>query len=504
MHCKCQNDTLICYIHKDNKKLGCLDKMSTSKVIAVDLDGTLTLTDTFHEAVLALVRKKPLMLFLLPFWLLNGIANLKLKVSQNCVLNVTTLPYNLPLIDWLREQKFNGKKIILYTEAEEHVALAVAKHLDLFDAVIAKDVTPNLKGGNKRNTLQERYGNNSYDYVGNSSSDIKIWAGASNAIVVNASHSVQAKASQVAPIILTFPSVNLRILDWIRLLRLHQWIKNLLLFVPLLAAHQFSGIQSIATLLIAFLSFSLCASSSYIANDLLDLESDRNHPRKKYRTFASAKLPIKLGLAIALILISLSIALGAIVGTEFLIILFLYFILTFAYSLVLKRVLLVDCLTLASLYTLRIIAGAVTASLSLSFWLLAFSVFIFLSLALVKRYAELAVQALEGKSVAHGRGYLTSDASLLQTLGVSSGYISVLVIALYLQSKDVAPLYEQPIAIWFMLPIHLFWVSWVWLKAARGEMHDDPIVFAVKDKASLIVATLTIIVIVFATHGVGN
>jgi 4-hydroxybenzoate polyprenyltransferase len=162
---------------------------------------------------------------------------------------------------------------------------------------------------------------------------------------------------------------------------------------------------------------------------------------------------------------------------------------------------LVDCLTLATLYTLRIIAGAAAVSISLSFWLLAFSVFIFLSLSLVKRYAELVVQEQKGENTVHGRGYLVSDASLLQTLGVSSGYISTLVIALYVHSEDVVSIYAQPIAIWLVLPILLFWISWVWLKAARGEMHDDPIIFAVKDKASLLVAAFTVVVFLYAGTG---
>ena len=247
----------------------------------------------------------------------------------------------------------------------------------------------------------------------------------------------------------------------------------------------------------------MCASSVYITNDLLDLESDRLHPRKKHRPFASAKLPIAIGAVIAALLIGLSISLAVMVGAEFLVVLLLYLLITMAYSLALKRMVLVDCLTLATLYTIRIMAGAAAASLSPSFWLMAFSVFIFLSLAFVKRYAELIVQLQAGKSVAHGRGYEVSDASLLQTFGVSSGYISALVIALYMRSEDVVSLYAQPTAIWMVLPIILFWVSWVWLKAARGEMHDDPIVFAVKDKASLLVAALTAVVFVYAATGMG-
>ena len=475
--------------------------MSSSKVIVVDLDGTLTLTDTLHESVIALIRTKPFMLFLIPIWLAKGVAYLKFKVAENTVLDVTTLPYNVPFIDWLKEQKASGKEIVLCTAANELIAHNVFKHFDFFDDVIASDEYINLKSTNKRKALERKYGEHGYDYAGNSSADIEVWGGASQAIVVNANARVLAKATKVASVSETFPSENPSLSVWLKALRVHQWLKNLLLFVPLLAAHQFGNFQSLATLTLAFISFSLCASSVYIINDLLDLESDRRHPRKKNRPFASAKLPISLGVAVAPLLIGSSVTLGAIVGKDFLVILLLYLSLTAAYSLALKRVVLVDCLTLATLYTVRIIAGAAAVSVTLSFWLLAFSVFMFLSLALVKRYAELKVQIQEGNSSAHGRGYIVSDAPLLQTLGVSSGYISALVIVLYVRSEDVVSSYAEPLAIWLVLPILLFWVSWVWLKAERGEMHDDPIVFAAKDKASLAVAALTIVVFVYAATG---
>jgi 4-hydroxybenzoate polyprenyltransferase/phosphoserine phosphatase len=475
--------------------------MVETRVIAVDLDGTLTLTDTLYEAALVLARSKPIMLFLLPFWLVKSVAYFKLKVAENSVLDVTTLPYNAPFIDWLKEQKASGKEIVLCTAANELIARNVYNHFDLFDDFIASDETTNLKSANKRKELEDKYGEHGYDYAGNSSADLEVWAGAAQAIVVNASVTVLTKASKVASVSETFPSENPNLSVWLKALRVHQWLKNLLLFVPLLAAHQFGNFQSLATLTLAFISFSLCASSVYIINDLLDLESDRRHPRKKNRPFASAKLPISLGLVVALALIGSSVTLGAVVGEEFLVILLLYLSLTVAYSMALKRLVLIDCLTLATLYTVRIIAGAVAVSVSLSFWLLAFSVFMFFSLALVKRYAELKVQILEAKSFAHGRGYVVSDAPLLQTLGVTSGYISALVLALYVQSEDIVSLYAQPLAIWLVLPILLFWVSWVWLKAERGEMHDDPIVFAASDKASLVVTVLTVVVFIYAATG---
>lgn len=212
-----------------------------------------------------------------------------------------------------------------------------------------------------------------------------------------------------------------------KVLRVHQWMKNLLLFIPLLAGHAFGHLEPWLALGLAFLSFSLCASTVYIANDLLDLESDRLHPRKRKRPFASGLVPAWMGVAAAPVLLAVSLALGASVGGNFLPWLLFYFGVTCACSWVLKRLVLVDYLTLAMLYTLRVVAGAAAAGVVLSFWLLAFSAFLFLSLAFVKRYAELQVQILDGKRIAHGRGYLTTDAPLVQMLGITSGYAAVVV-----------------------------------------------------------------------------
>jgi len=278
--------------------------MNEAQAIAVDLDGTLTLTDTLHESVLTLVRNKPYLLLLLPFWLFKGIAHLKQKVAENSELDVTTLPYNQLLIDWLKEEKLRGKKIVLSTAANEKIAKAVVRHLDLFDAFIASDSKTNLKSARKRDALQERYGVEGYDYAGNSNDDLEVWADASNAVVVNASENVLKKASTLTSVTQVFRSEQAGITVWLKALRIHQWLKNLLLFVPLLAAHQIGNAQFLGLLLIAFLSFSLCASSVYITNDLLDLESDRIHPRKRFRPFASAKLSVLHGVIAAPLLIA--------------------------------------------------------------------------------------------------------------------------------------------------------------------------------------------------------
>ncbi len=453
--------------------------------LVVDLDGTLILTDTLHEAALRALRDKPLSVLRIPFWLMKGKAYLKQKLTHCSEFDPSTLPYNQALITWLKEQQATGRSLILCTAADQVIAEAVAKHLGLFNQVIASDGENNLAGSHKAAGLVKQFGEKGFDYVGNAQPDLQVWQHARRAIVVNASESLERAAKTCCEVekVFTRPVIGLSV--WRRALRLHQWMKNCLLFVPILAAHQIPDVVRSSDLLMAFLSFSLCASAVYLANDLLDLDSDRQHPRKKFRPFASGQLSVVTGVLLAPLLLIAAIWLGLQIPGQFLGWLIFYFILTCAYSLLLKRVVLIDCLTLAVLYTVRLIAGASAASMSLSFWLLAFAVFLFLSLAFVKRYAELEIQLLSGKEKTHGRGYFTSDASLVQTLGVTAGFSAVLVLALYLNSEAVVKLYKAPEIIWGAVPVMLFWISWMWMQAHRGKMHDDPLVFALKDKASL-------------------
>jgi len=442
-------------------------------------------TDMLHESALWMLRDKPLDVLRIPGWLMSGKAVLKRELAGRATFQPASLPYNEHLLAWLAQQRAAGRKLILCTASDHAIAHAIANHLGVFDEVMASDGQVNLAGRNKAAALQERFGEGGFDYVGNSSADLAVWALARRAIVVNASNSIVNKARQLFDVEHVFPRAELGLRALARVLRVHQWLKNLLLFVPLLAGHQFGGIEPWLALALAFVSFSLCASTVYIANDLLDLESDRQHPRKRSRPFASGLVPAWMGVVLAPVLLFVSLLLGARVGGDFLPWLLFYFAVTCAYSWWLKRLILVDCLTLAMLYTLRIVAGAAAAGIVLSFWLLAFSVFLFLSLAFVKRYAELQVQILAGKQKAHGRGYLTSDAPLVQMLGITAGYAAVVVLSLYLNSDAVLALYRQPEIVWGAVPVILFWVSWIWMQAHRGHMHDDPLVFAVKDRASL-------------------
>ena len=469
--------------------------------LVVDLDGTLVHSDMLHESALRVFRDKPFDILLIPFWLIKGKAILKQNLATRTSFNPEFLPYNRELLMWLQQKRAEGRKLVLCTASDRSFAISIAKHLGIFDEIIASDGSINLSGSHKAEILEQRFGRGGFDYVGNANADLLVWERSRHAIVVNASSDLVNKAGRICKVEQEFPKKASGFTAWRRVFRLHQWLKNLLLFVPIFAAHQLTSIDIWATLTIAFFSFGFCASSVYITNDLLDLENDHQHPRKQKRPFASGRVPVWVGVAVAPILFLISSILGSYVGGSFLGWLIFYFVLTCAYSWGLKRLMLVDCLVLAMLYTLRIIAGAAVAGHTLSFWLLAFSVFLFLSLAFLKRYAELDNQLRSGKQKAHGRGYHSSDAPLIQTLGIASGYASVLVLALYLNSESVVILYQTPELVWGTVPIMLFWISWMWMQAHRGMMHDDPLVFALKDKASLLSGVLFSIVLGIGSVG---
>jgi 4-hydroxybenzoate polyprenyltransferase len=271
--------------------------------------------------------------------------------------------------------------------------------------------------------------------------------------------------------------------------------------VPLLASHRVGELDLLVSGMLAFVLFGLCASSVYLLNDLLDMEDDRQHPSKRFRPLASGAVPIR-----AVLLVFPALLLGAFAGAawllpwKFTLALASYYALTLAYSLVLKRIMTVDVITLAMLYTMRIVAGTFAFDVSLTFWMLAFSMFLFLSLAMVKRYAELRESRNKNKTdLTHGRGYYPSDLEMISSQGVASGYLAVMVLALYIQDQNTLALYHHPQVIWLACPLLLYWVTRTWMMAHRGWMHDDPVVFAMKDRNSLILGVLFAIVFWFAT-----
>jgi 4-hydroxybenzoate polyprenyltransferase/phosphoserine phosphatase len=458
--------------------------------LVVDLDGTLIRADMLHESAVRRFRADPLSLPRWPLWLARGKAYLKQRLTEGIAFDPAALPYNGALLDWLQTQRQAGRRLVLCTASDQHLAQAIADHLGLFDEVLASDGNVNLKAEAKAAALTARFGPRGFDYAGNDEADFAVWSAARRAIVVNASGALERRARARFDVQTAFGRERAGWRVWLRALRLHHWVKNVLLFVPLLAAHHWFDGAGWLNALLGFLAFGLCASSVYLTNDLMDLESDRRHPRKRQRPLAAGALSIPAALAAAPLLLAASYLIAWLVNPRFVAWLTIYFVLTCAYSLGLKRLTLVDCLTLAILYTLRIIAGSMAVRVPMSFWALTFSGALFLSLALVKRYAELLVQQSAGREVAHGRGYVTGDAPLLRSLGVAAGYMAVVVLSLYLNSDMVRQLYRTPQLLALAAPIVVYWVSWIWLCAARGQMHDDPLVFAFKDRASLIAGLL--------------
>jgi 4-hydroxybenzoate polyprenyltransferase len=456
-------------------------------VLCVDLDGTLLRTDLLYEAVLALLRANPFYVLLLPWWLLRGKAALKAEISRRVELDPADLPYDERVLDLLRAH--DGTRV-LCTASDDRLAQAVATHLGLFDTVLASDGRCNLSGARKAQALTERYGAGGFDYAGNGRVDLHVWRHARSAWVVNGSAGLARAAGGLTRVAGHLPSQGGGLRTWLRAMRLHQWLKNLLVLLPLLASHRFLEPPAILAALTVFAAFSLCASGVYILNDLFDLAADRQHPRKKQRPFAAGELPLLHGFVATAVLTLAGFALAFGVNLRTGLVLAAYCACTLAYSLYLKRKAMVDVLLLAGLYTLRIIAGTVAIGAALSFWLLAFSMFIFLSLAMLKRYTELSALGASGRNAANGRGYQVDDLALLQSLGGASGYLAVLVFALYINSPESLVLYSHPKALWLICPLLLYWISRAWMVARRGEMHDDPVVFAATDRVSQGVAVL--------------
>lgn len=465
--------------------------------LCVDLDGTLIHSDLLLESALALLGRNPLYLFAMAFWLLRGKAHLKREIARRCKIEVATLPYNAALVEWLRAER-GQRRLVLCTASDAGYAHAVAAHLDLFSEVLASDGRSNLSGRHKAARLVERYGDRKFDYAGNTKVDLAVWRHARQGVVVGPSASLGKAAARVTTVERVFERERRPVRIWTRALRLHQWLKNLLVFLPLLAAHRLFSLDAAAHAAAAFVAFGLCASGVYLLNDLLDLASDRRHPRKRERPFAAGTLPLTAGLVAAPALTLAAFALALVIAPLFALTLLGYYVLTLAYSFRLKRIVMLDVVVLAALYTIRIVAGAAAIAQPLSFWLLAFSMFIFLSLAMLKRYTELRMLQANGWNNAEGRGYRVDDLGLIQSLGAASGYLSVLVLALYINSTASEVLYHRPEVLWLLCPLLLYWISRMWVVAHRGQMHDDPVIYAMVDRVSRVVLVLCAVVVIGA------
>lgn len=486
---------------------------SSEPPLCVDLDGTLVKSDTLLDATLLLLRQQPASPMQWPAWLRKGRAGFKREITDRAVVEVEHLPYNKPLLDYLREEHARGRRIYLATAADVAFATRVADYVGLFEGVLASDGHHNLAGKNKLLAFQAQFPGG-FTYIGNAMPDRTLLQASHTPMVANPHSSLRAALrSDGTQVHREFNDQKPRAKVLLKAIRLHQWAKNSLVFLPALLAHDFSP-RSLLVSLIAFLSLSFCASATYIINDLLDIEADRRHPRKRRRPFAAGDLSpiVGVGVVTGFFLVSLLFALlipdvyALLPGPNglhahlraphlFLLWLGIYTLTTLSYSFFLKRVTLVDVVVLSGLYTVRILAGSAACGVFVSAWLGAFSVFFFLSLAYVKRFSELNLMLGSGRSGASGRGYHTGDMEQLRSFGTSSGFASVVVLTMYVSNLDAAHLYRHTPRLWLLVPILILWISRVWLLASRGELHEDPVVYAITDRRSWLLGAVCAVIV---------
>jgi 4-hydroxybenzoate polyprenyltransferase len=455
--------------------------------LCVDLDGTLVKSDTLVDSLLALARTRPALLYKLPAHLLRGKAGFKDFVASSVALDVTHLPYNRPLLRYLQQEHAQGRPIYLATGADRRIADRVAAHLGIFHGVLSSDGTTNLTGSKKLSLLRSRFGDAPFDYIGNDTVDLPLLTLARQPMVANPNLRLRMslRRRKLAPT-QTFEEKQHPLKALLKAARVHQWAKNVLMFLPLILSHGLT-LPNLLTETMAFFCFSLTASATYIVNDLLDIEADRRHARKRLRPFAAGDLSAISGAAILVLFLALSFGGALFLAPAFQAWLALYLVTTLSYSLFLKRIALIDVLVLSGLYTLRIQAGGAATGTPISHWMAGFSIFLFLSLAFVKRFAELENLRASTLPPRNGRGYLVADIEQLRALGTSSFFAAVVIFAIYISSKEVMALYHHPNFLWLIVPLQILWLSRVWLLASRGQLNEDPVVFALTDRLSLLI-----------------
>lgn len=460
--------------------------MPSQAPLYVDLDGTLIKSDVSIESLLLLLKQNLLYLALVPIWLSKGLANLKAEIAARVQLPVEHLPLNPEFWRFLQEEKQRGRRLILISASNAKLVSAVGDYLSLFDAVIGSDARLNLKADNKLARIRQLNPDQPFAYAGNARADQPIWAAADEVITVNCDPALgNGLASHGQIQHFDVPDSKL-VLLW-KAMRPHQWLKNGLVFLPLLLAHQINNLGLLALASLGFVSFSLCASSVYLLNDLMDLDSDRRHPSKRRRPFASGRLPLTMGLLATPALLVMAFALALLLPPAFILILLFYWLVTTLYSFYLKRLFLVDVVVLALLYTLRIYAGAAAVSVAASYWLVAFSLCLFLGLAMVKRVTELVNRGQADSSAQgrlNGRAYREQHRELLTTAGMVASGLAVVVFVLYSNDPDTRELYASPRLLWLVAPLLIVLLTRVWRFAGSGRLHDDPLIFAITDHFS--------------------
>jgi len=476
--------------------------MSTEAVtplpLVVDLDGTLIRGDLLHETATRFIIDNPLATLRLLPWTLAGASRLKTELATRVDLDVSALPFDPEVLEWIRDEAASGREIALVSASHESLVNAVAQHLGIFAHTMGTTERANLRSETKAAALVDRYGQRGFEYVGNHRHDIDVWNEAATAHVVGRSERLVDAAKSGSTLGRRFIPDHGRLASLVRSLRPHQWLKNVLVLVPLVTAQLFFDVQAVTAALIAFVAFCLVASSVYVLNDLADLDNDRHHPIKRNRPFASGEVSLLHGWILwpTLLVVGFTVSI-ALLPWMFTAVLASYFAITVAYTFVLKRLRIVDVVTLAALYTVRVIAGIAAIGVAPSMWLLTFSLFLFLSLALIKRVSELTRARAEGGK-AKGRGYIHQDLELLSSYGVSSSVAAAVIFALYLDDPSTTRLYATPELLWGALPILLTWLMRAWLKAHRGEMNEDPILFAARDRWSLVAAAALALIFIAA------
>jgi 4-hydroxybenzoate polyprenyltransferase len=467
-----------------------------SRPLCVDLDGTLIKSDSLFDAVCQFLHRNPLRFWQLPLWLAKGRARLKAEVARRAPLDVARLPYNTVLLKYLQSEHRRGRQLYLASGADGPLAERVAAHLGIFSAVLASDGVTNLTRGKKLALLKARFGE--FDYIGNSRADLPLLSGACEAMVANPTLGLRVAARmRHIPVVQTFLDRRPLPRTLVKAIRIHQWAKNTLVVLPLLLSHKLLPV-AISAAIAAFFCFSFMASANYLVNDMLDIESDRRHPTKRFRPFAAGDLPVSGGLALVFLLVAGSLVILPWLPHEFAVWLAVYIAATMAYSFYLKKLALVDVLMLSMLYTLRLLAGGAATGTEISHWLAGLSIFLFLSLAMVKRFSELENLRQRGIAATNGRGYLVSDLEQIRAFGTSCATAAVVVFSLYISRFDVTVLYKHAGRLWLIVPLMLFWLYRMWLLGSRGEMDDDPVVFALRDRVSLAVGAAVVAVAIFA------
>ncbi len=468
--------------------------------LVVDLDGTLTRSDTLVESLASLLRSAPGLAWRLPLWLLRGRAAFKAQVAAQARLNAASIPLRDDVLHYLREQKAAGRQLVLATAAHRSIAVAIAARVGVFDQVLATDGAVNLKGEHKLAAIRDRVGPD-FVYAGDSAADRPIWRAAKAAILVGASPGTARQVRRSTTVEQEFPRSAAGVGVWLRALRAHHWLKNCLLVVPLLTTFLYDQADKLLAVALAFVAFSLVTSGTYLLNDIWDLEADRAHPRKRHRAIASGHIRITCAAAVAVVLLAVGLTTAWLVSTSFAAILLGYIAVTTGYSWWLKEQVLIDVIVLSLLYTVRIVAGSVAIGVATSFWLLAFSVFLFLSLALIKRCSELVMLAQDGHAAVAGRGYRIGDLTVLWPLGTGSALAAVVVFGLFISTPQTQGTYATPDLLWLTAMALIYWLSLLWIKAQRGEIHDDPVVFAIRDRGSRL-ALMVMVMTTLLAHSV--